>query len=802
MSANPGIKTEAEGEPKQEAAGTASKPAFKYNDLIEAFRKLDQNKVAQIVAHDDLSDPAIARAFVQIFRESGCLLLKYPAPSKEKARDELARSCTELLAKCAEPAILDDLRRHIADAQVFEKGFREILASLHNSEAWKRSPADQAWGMIYRSIEEFEALRTRTKTELGQIAAKENAIFDPNQFRLTTKDGHGTDPDAVMDEIIQGLGITLLMLGNLNNWFDAKGTLILPEPTPKDENITFQAGAFTLLAMQWRHLDRAWDRSRLFKAKAELVQKEFEERTGQRHTFTVLQVEEPGIPEAKERVALDRLIQVFGQRQMDLGLSPIQSGLIGGEGATHVSLVPAGYLTLEEYVSADVLANLFHVPVEDPTEKFAGLSLKEWLRGYAYLGKLVRKGPGDPFEYLRFTEKDLTGGLVSAGLSEGQAQQFIGLASLSKTSADPFDTPLIRTQSGALYFFAPAFHSPVIGIILLSRLASINRRRDDDGRMINDCQFEDKGAKFERSVLQEFARAGIPAYGFHYHLNKIEYDCDAAVLLGETLFVFECKNYTLPMGHISSLYYFMLALPGINKQATRIASQLEKNPDIVRRHFGSTAGWKRVVPVVLFALPWATGLGDEAYVYDFSALSRVLRDGAVAVRAVANVGDNQVRRRHLHVLRKGAVPTAEELESDMKCPSQLKLHIAGLKLLTRPSPVSEKTLIAIPEWAHRSLTLEQQLICLGESPRDAAVIANDLEHNFPVAVEQLRQGGASAPVPVRRKVGRNEPCPCGSGLKYKKCCLNKTAGNAKQNTNPANSSERGGESPVEPQQRT
>jgi uncharacterized protein YecA (UPF0149 family) len=23
-----------------------------------------------------------------------------------------------------------------------------------------------------------------------------------------------------------------------------------------------------------------------------------------------------------------------------------------------------------------------------------------------------------------------------------------------------------------------------------------------------------------------------------------------------------------------------------------------------------------------------------------------------------------------------------------------------------------------------------------------------------------------------RKVGRNDPCPCGSGKKYKKCCLN------------------------------
>jgi preprotein translocase subunit SecA len=35
-------------------------------------------------------------------------------------------------------------------------------------------------------------------------------------------------------------------------------------------------------------------------------------------------------------------------------------------------------------------------------------------------------------------------------------------------------------------------------------------------------------------------------------------------------------------------------------------------------------------------------------------------------------------------------------------------------------------------------------------------------------------GGAidSPPVPVRSapKVGRNEPCPCGSGKKFKKCC--------------------------------
>ena len=26
---------------------------------------------------------------------------------------------------------------------------------------------------------------------------------------------------------------------------------------------------------------------------------------------------------------------------------------------------------------------------------------------------------------------------------------------------------------------------------------------------------------------------------------------------------------------------------------------------------------------------------------------------------------------------------------------------------------------------------------------------------------------------TERKIGRNEPCPCGSGKKYKKCCIGK-----------------------------
>jgi len=31
---------------------------------------------------------------------------------------------------------------------------------------------------------------------------------------------------------------------------------------------------------------------------------------------------------------------------------------------------------------------------------------------------------------------------------------------------------------------------------------------------------------------------------------------------------------------------------------------------------------------------------------------------------------------------------------------------------------------------------------------------------------------------IMTKIGRNSPCPCGSGLKYKNCCLNKKRNNS------------------------
>ena len=66
--------------------------------------------------------------------------------------------------------------------------------------------------------------------------------------------------------------------------------------------------------------------------------------------------------------------------------------------------------------------------------------------------------------------------------------------------------------------------------------------------------------------------------------------------------------------------------------------------------------------------------------------------------------------------------------------------------------------------------------------RSHAAAAADEERKEISVAEPQRGGGAlqrshaaTAPVPetdrrIGKKVGRNAPCPCGSGKKYKKCC--------------------------------
>ena len=63
------------------------------------------------------------------------------------------------------------------------------------------------------------------------------------------------------------------------------------------------------------------------------------------------------------------------------------------------------------------------------------------------------------------------------------------------------------------------------------------------------------------------------------------------------------------------------------------------------------------------------------------------------------------------------------------------------------------------------------------SPAEEARLVADIQDNLPLIVQTLynfwRNKRAGVAAPIRReepKSGRNDPCPCGSGRKFKQCC--------------------------------
>ena len=68
----------------------------------------------------------------------------------------------------------------------------------------------------------------------------------------------------------------------------------------------------------------------------------------------------------------------------------------------------------------------------------------------------------------------------------------------------------------------------------------------------------------------------------------------------------------------------------------------------------------------------------------------------------------------------------------------------------------------------------------GRRPRPVSTSVDELEEAFQRKkrreLEQARMAGSGDFQPVQQvvrgaaKIGRNDPCPCGSGKKYKKCC--------------------------------
>lgn len=724
--------------------------------LNKALRNYDSPGLIAALGNVSLSDRNVAREVVMALRQSSCFVIENENATAQQRRDDLIENCRKLLASCTDKSVTQSFEDHIADAKIVEFGYREIFRTIRRSDIWAHSPDEQAWGILVRAEREFAHVYSDLEKELTKLKA-EHSVVDPRQLKLRREDGIPIDPDAVFEGLVKNAGDILVTLGYIHNWFDKNsGALIIPAEMNVSDDVVYKAGTFSLAASQWRRLAHAWDRSRLLGARLRLRDQAFS-TTSQDRTLnlTVLEATACGRRELLDRIAIHRLLQVFLQGQKSLEREEWSKG--GPPDLSRpIPLATTGFLSPAERLAAEVLRSQFHIAVDDERETFGGLPLNVWLRGYAHYAKMAEEAISRlSFSCLRLSERDLLSSLVLAGLSEAQALTFVQLTTFGKNAKDLFDAPLLRsTTDGSYVFFVPAYYSPVLGVIILSRISALNRRRNEEGEPAYDCTFGNKGRIFEEDILSLFTDDKIPAYGFKYKVDGSEYECDVAALIKDTLFVFECKNRSLPMGHTPSIYYFDLGLDEAKQQVKRIAKHFAEHPEIVHSHFGKRVKWKRIVPVVLHALPWSCGESDGVFIYDASALAHLIGEGFTSVSVEFQIGIHRLLRRHRYPLRKGKTPTAKELEREMKNPSQLRISAIGWEQLPHPVLVSDTLVFWLPEWSQRPVTVEERMIALGSSPEEAAQIMKHFNAELPKAVEKIRDA-IQNPAP-KHKTGEDQ----------------------------------------------
>jgi SEC-C motif len=170
-------------------------------------------------------------------------------------------------------------------------------------------------------------------------------------------------------------------------------------------------------------------------------------------------------------------------------------------------------------------------------------------------------------------------------------------------------------------------------------------------------------------------------------------------------------------------------------------------------HRNTIANWRREIPS--FATAFEKAARDQARAFQEEALDAV----PLATQAILAVLNDPTTPPALRLRAAGMILKMADIKSAAQEREVLIDLTPGIRTITEePAPDPEKIarLRAEIESSRAQFLAEVEKRCASES--------SETLHNFAQQpVQTIRREPA--------KVGRNEPCPCLSGRKYKQCCL-------------------------------
>jgi hypothetical protein len=648
------------------------KPTLSVDQLKDAFESLDWTKVEPLLT-DAGGTNADSGVISRALQRANGLLFKYPATALEQRRESLFASLAAYLTPGhADSAPPQDVLDAIETLKIAESGYRQLVKALAKTEASKLDPALHVAAAILRAEREADQILATLHEQL------QNQQVVTMHLQIRDEDGNTLDPDAGLEHCVTFAGMTIQMEAFKSNWFDADGNIVIPVAPSVTEEAIYQAGSTFLLATLWKRWQSTEEGARLLGTNLKYVGKEEWPTDAPAGLKKVVQFD--GVPalELLHRVAAERMHDKLTQNHLEMW-SDSSSQQVYRKASKYPHLLPPhGLILYDELHANTAIRDILAYDIFSDQEQPGGLRLVEWVRGYSALKKVVDED-GSSCIIVR-SRADWLDFFSGYGLSTDVAGCLIDRLTFRRSSRDLFDHPFIKHKDGSYQLFKTAFYSMNIAAVVMSAIGNLGE------------QLQKKGKSFEVAVRKMFAQVELKTYTFKETRNGEEYEYDVLLPWGDYLFVFECKNRSLPNGNPIQMHYFDLENLSNIRQIKRLMQALDDYPDILMKHLPPGAATKMRVPVILNCLPYSIPQGfDGVYFYDYSALARFFKNAQVFAHDLSGGEIIATVKWPDHRLWKCDAPSPEDFLVQLNESLQFKIVRESLELDNNSFPLP-------PDW--------------------------------------------------------------------------------------------------------
>jgi hypothetical protein len=552
--------------------------------------------------------------------------------------------------------------------------YDEIKEVLEQSDISKCSLGEQCWAHIERALKEIAKIKDLSRKLLSEKVKDNQGIFISDKKLIDDK-GTEYDADFVIEQAVNALSMTLSMLGHQHGWFTNDGIELPPKPSIS-EDLLVKSGAIQLFAIAWDKLEDASNRCMIFGGDVKISNGD-DVQADARAAGVIRTVNFKPDFSLFERtifVSSNRNIDANSQVFYDAILNSDVNSLVVSDISEIHNLYDGQFLSEGEATSLLSLSNIYCDDMFVSLSEYKGLTVKEWVRGYACLQYLVGKVK-DSSNFL-YSREVLVNTFILGGISQDKADLLLSFMLYGRKSRDLYDCPIVKVSSGD-YF---VFHEIVEDLSIFSTLASQFSNLNVD--------FKNKGFNFEKTVIEKLEDNNIEVRSFKFKRGLDEYEYDAVFILGNKVFVVECKNRSLSSCNPVRSARYKKFMDDTVYQVQRLVCALKIYPEVFFKEFNQDICDFEIVPLVINCLPFSyPGQYNEVYFSDISSLSMFLKSKNITFKEYKGSG-NQVNEHFLYEQWLSDKPTSADLIQHLELPIQLKVYFNSMEKVWQWVPAS------------------------------------------------------------------------------------------------------------------